>query len=41
LDDDSILDSGYMKLVTPGTHGISEGNSDNGSDEQWEENINV
>jgi hypothetical protein len=41
LDDDSIFTRSYMQLVTPGMHGISDSESDNGGDEQREENVNV
>jgi hypothetical protein len=38
--DDSIFDSDYTQLVIPGTHVISDMESDNGSDEQ-EENMEL
>jgi hypothetical protein len=41
LDDDSIFGGDYMQLVTPGTHGISDSECDNGGVEQREENVNV
>jgi hypothetical protein len=34
LDDDSVFDSDYTQLVSPGTHVISDSESDNDTDEQ-------
>jgi hypothetical protein len=40
LDNDGVFNSDCTQLVTPGTHMISDSESDTGSDEQ-EENVNV
>jgi hypothetical protein len=40
LDDVSVFYSDFTHLVTPGTHEFSD-ESDNGSHEQQEENVNV
>jgi hypothetical protein len=34
LDDDSVFDNDYTQLVIPGTHVISDSESDNGSEER-------
>jgi hypothetical protein len=39
LDDDSVFDYDYTRLVTPGTHMISE--SDNGSDKRQKKIVHV
>jgi hypothetical protein len=40
-DDDSVFDYDYTQLVTPGTHVISDSESDNGTDERQEEIVHI
>jgi hypothetical protein len=39
--DHIVFDSDYTQLVTPGTHMINDSESDSGSDEQEDKNVNV
>jgi hypothetical protein len=40
-DDDSLFDYDYTQLMTPGTHMISDCESDNGTDEKQEEIVHI